>query len=989
MASKRRKRVEPVQPPAGRSSAPPALPDGVRLRAALANPGQLVTKFAWSPDGKSIAAPDKDASVRIWDPASGRPASKLQERRWVNAVAWSRDGTKLVAASDGELSLWDVLSQTRLWSAAVDCGYGVCWSLLEDELFVATLNERHRVAADGKKIDEFVGRSTAVATSPAAGRVAYAMYDDSVALGHGNSTRLAGHGARVWTIRWASEEQLISASGDATIRVWDVARGVASRVLEGHTKDVLSISISPCGRILASKSMDGTVRLWRLDFGDCLCVVPQATGFWSNSLAFHPVEPLLASYDAEANAIAIWEVDIDRLLGIETTSHSYANAKIVLVGDSGVGKTGLGLVLTGQDFAPTDSTHGRHVWTLAETDVPTDTGDEHREVLLWDLAGQPGYRLVHQLHLGDVAVALVVCDARSDSDPLAGVRHWDRALRQARRVRADGRPVPRCLVIARTDRGGLPVSPERLQAFADELGFDACFETSAKEGWGIAELRDHLLAAIPWHELPKVTSNELFQSIKQFLLGEKKSGRLLSKPDDLYRAFVQAGNAETAELRAQFDTCIGRIEARDLIRRLSFGDFVLLQPELLDAYASAMVHAARDEPDGLGFLVEDDALAGRFRMARHERVQDAETERLLRIATVEELFRHEIVLREPSNEGNVIVFPSELTREYPDAPDPEGKAAVFTFEGPVQSVYATLVVRLTRSGLMQKSEKWRNATLFHAAVGGTCGLWLREVAEGRAELTLFYGEGASDETRRQFESFVARHLERRALPDTIAIRRVRSCQDCHTPVTDRQVRLRRERGFDFIDCNVCGSRIDLASADVPAAASEAVATMDREADRGRALEANVATLAGKRATNDFDVFISYSSKDRAFVVDWLVPRLERHAILPCLDIVDFDVGKAALDNMEQAVKACPKTLLVLTPNWLASEWAGFEGLLVQKKDPAGVRQRVVPLLLEPCELPDRLDVLTFADLTDAATRETQLERVIDAILGRTRLGQPR
>src|SRR4051794_40585675 len=70
-----------------------------------------------------------------------------------------------------------------------------------------------------------------------------------------------------------------------------------------------------------------------------------------------------------------------------------------------------GLVLSGREWTPTESTHGRHVWTFAAEEVSLPGGvREKREILLWDLAGQPGYRLVHQLHLGDVAVALVVFD---------------------------------------------------------------------------------------------------------------------------------------------------------------------------------------------------------------------------------------------------------------------------------------------------------------------------------------------------------------------------------------------------------------------------------------------------------------------------------------------------------------------------------------------------------------------------------------------------
>ena len=76
------------------------------------------------------------------------------------------------------------------------------------------------------------------------------------------------------------------------------------------------------------------------------------------------------------------------------------------------------------------------------------------------------------------------------------------------------------------------------------------------------------------------------------------------------------------ELRPQFETCIGRLENRDLIRRLTFGGYVLLQPELLDAYGSAMVNTAKEEPDGLGSLAEEIALAGKFFVPKEQKITD-------------------------------------------------------------------------------------------------------------------------------------------------------------------------------------------------------------------------------------------------------------------------------------------------------------------------------------------------------------------------------
>src|SRR5438045_1952358 len=105
-------------------------------------------------------------------------------------------------------------------------------------------------------------------------------------------------------------------------------------------------------------------------------------------------------------------------------------------------------------------------------------------------------------------------------------------------------PLKKLLVAARTDRGGIGVSPERIQAVVQELGFDGYFATSAKEGWSIDELRKAICEGIDWQVLPKVTSNVLFRQIKQFLLTEKqRARRLISSVDDLYSMFLREKDA--------------------------------------------------------------------------------------------------------------------------------------------------------------------------------------------------------------------------------------------------------------------------------------------------------------------------------------------------------------------------------------------------------------------------------------------------------------
>ncbi len=584
--------------------------------------------------------------------------------------------------------------------------------------------------------------------------------------------------------------------------------GEALQTFEGHTGETTSVCFSCDGRLLASKSWDNTVRIWRVDtlvevasFGEA------STGFYHMlRLAFHPTAPILAT--PEGNIIHIWELDFDTLLKAASSAPSvhYTTAKIALVGDSSVGKTGLGYQLAEDRFQVTESTHGQQFWVVDKLGKTRGDGTQC-EAVLWDFAGQPNFRPIHSLFLDDVDLALVLFDpARPDT--LAGVDYW---LKQLSQNQQQYRTV---LVAARTDVSPLSTSPAELEAFCLEQNISGGFvATSSKMNEGIDTLLEMVRKQIDWDAKVTTVTTQTFKRIKDYVLSLKakaESKNVLVSQAQL-RAQLEATDPDWQFSDAEMMAAVGHLQNHGyvtVLRRSSDEERILLAPDLLIKLAASFMLKAQTNERGLGALDEARVLRNEYAFLEVEDLSDDERDTLLNAVT--ELFlKRNICFRESVDNQTFLIFPSLIFDRPPrmtgDAETVE--STVYVVTGQVENVYPALVVLLGYSPSYQRTSQWRKQAQYETRRGEICGFKLANDDPGELELVLYYAKRAPDFARRRFQGLFEEILYTR----NVSVKQYPPifCPKCGRQQERSTIIRRIQHGETFLFCEQDGEKISL------------------------------------------------------------------------------------------------------------------------------------------------------------------------------------
>jgi small GTP-binding protein len=726
--------------------------------------------LAVTPGGERAAAGDGSGSIHLLDLRNSSKILALPTREeYVVSLAFiTANGELLGSAADGFLRKWDAQTGEMLGMCKVPFGtaYGIGAST-DGRIVVGAIS--------GKGLTSWDGVSTKAA----------AVWREKVSLESPVSVSADGR-------------LTLTGCTDGTVALWDLANGQRRAAFEGHSGDVNATVLTLDGRFAASGGDDQTVRLWHVPTGRCLAVL-RGHNYSVTGIAITPDARRIASVSWDGT-LRVWDIPASLIAAAEQEQkRGYMNAKVVLLGDSGVGKSGLAMRLWHDRWEKTESTHGMEIQRLALPEAGGEEGVE-REVWLWDLAGQVEYRLVHQLYMEQTALALLVFDPQRD-DLFASLTYWQAALQKI----AGRTQPPAILVAARCDRPGLRLTIEELQHWAAARGLHGPVLTSAKvpDHPGTAELRQFIATLIPWERMEFRSTMDNFPPLKDAILAlrdsQKGPGGVIVTPNELETCVRRAApklEFTGEDLRA----VTGLLAGEGVISKLPYCDLVLLQPHWLNCYASTLVKLAGEDKDRLGHVPMELIQPGKLPNKDETPRLPMEDERQLLPELVSTFLQRALAWKQDTGKGAMLVFPNYVRLPRPTPPE-RGRTVLYRFTGPLEEIYSTLVVRLHYSGLFKKVTLYRQAADFTTAMRSLAAVTLRD-SEGTAELEIHFGKDLAPDVQATFQTFVDDHLRLRAT----ALERLRTfhCPRCHEEARDRRaIDAALARGRTKLGCQYC------------------------------------------------------------------------------------------------------------------------------------------------------------------------------------------
>jgi len=252
---------------------------------------EWVTSVAFSPDGKRIVSGSSDTTLCVYDAVTGERERALRggHSYTVTSVAFSPDSKRIVSASNDSVRVWNVDSDEvertfgdhSNWNATSASfspdGKRVVSGSCDGMVRVYNADaESAEYGACERTLKGHTDHVTSVAFSLDGTRIVSGSYDRTLRVWNAESGEcaLTLKGDSDWSMTRAayspdSTRIAVVCSNDVHVYSVDGDTSGLERILSGHSECVTSVAFSPDGTRIVSGSDDKTVRIWRIESGEC------------------------------------------------------------------------------------------------------------------------------------------------------------------------------------------------------------------------------------------------------------------------------------------------------------------------------------------------------------------------------------------------------------------------------------------------------------------------------------------------------------------------------------------------------------------------------------------------------------------------------------------------------------------------------------------------------------------------------------------------